>query len=263
MNNQQKLDDIIFANRNKVYGAYAIRSAYESTLLKSLLLMTGFAGTVVMLFFLTVINAVKTQPKVLLLPPDQNTVHTTPVDLAKPTPESINKPEAPKNTTNSNSTTILVRDSVLFSNDTLRLEPQLKSNGTDTSVFIVRKESNGEGGGKPGGTGSKSDTVVALIADEYPEFEGGLAALNRWIVSHIRYPIEAIDRYKQGKVHVKFIVDETGKVLLPTAMNKLGYGLEEEALRVVADIPDFKSPAKLGGKAVKCYFVVPIHFKLY
>jgi TonB family protein len=223
----------------------------------------GIAGTIVVICFLLVRGNVSLQNKLLLLPPDQTTVHTTPVDLEKPKTESTSTPEAPKHNTNVNSTAILIRDSLVFSNDTMRLEPQLKSNGTDTSAFIVKKENTGEGGGKPGGTGSKSDTVVALIADEYPEFEGGLVALNRWIVSHIRYPLEAIDRYKQGKVHVKFIVDETGKVILPTAMNKLGYGLEEEALRVVAGIPDFKSPAKLEGKAVKCYFVVPIHFKLY
>ena len=94
----------------------------------------------------------------------------------------------------------------------------------------------------------------------------GMALTGKYLVAPkytVRYPEEAIDHTKQGKVHVKFIVDEEGRVQYPVAMNKLGYGLEEEALRVVAGIPKFKSPAKIKGQAVKCYFVLPINFKLY
>jgi periplasmic protein TonB len=263
MNNQQKLDDIIFANRNKVYGAYAIRSEYESALLKSLFLMMGITGTVVLICFLLTRNDGRTLKKVIFVPPVQTIVYSTPVDLAKPKTEPISKSEPSGNKTKSNPVAILIRDSVVYSNDSLHTEEFTQTKGAETLGPNGKKENTEAGGGKSGGSGTKSDTAVALIADEYPEFEGGQAALNRWIASHLRYPNEAIDRAKQGKVHVKFVVDEQGKVLFPTILNKLGYGLEEEALRVVSGIPDFKSPAKIGGKAVKCYFVVPIHFKLY
>lgn len=39
--NEQKLNDIIFANRNKEYGAYAIRSSYNNTMIRSLLIVSS------------------------------------------------------------------------------------------------------------------------------------------------------------------------------------------------------------------------------
>lgn len=39
INNEQKMLDIIFAKRNKSYGAYALRSAYGSTLFRSLFIV--------------------------------------------------------------------------------------------------------------------------------------------------------------------------------------------------------------------------------
>jgi len=47
INNQQKLNDIIFANRNKNYGAYAIRSSYGNTMLKSLSCVVGGLGALI------------------------------------------------------------------------------------------------------------------------------------------------------------------------------------------------------------------------
>src|SRR5690348_2664431 len=52
INNQQKMNEIIFAERNKAYGAYTIRSDYGYTVLKSLSFMMLGVGSIVMTAFL-------------------------------------------------------------------------------------------------------------------------------------------------------------------------------------------------------------------
>ncbi len=51
INNQQNLNEVIFANRNKSYGAYAIRSAYGNTMFKSLSIMILGFGTFLSIAF--------------------------------------------------------------------------------------------------------------------------------------------------------------------------------------------------------------------
>ena len=65
--------------------------------------------------------------------------------------------------------------------------------------------------------------------------------------------------YRQVVTH-GFVVDETGRVGTLSLLNNLGYGLDDEALRVVGMIPKFKSPAKANGEAVSVYFQLPIKF---
>lgn len=265
MNRQQSMDDIIFEHRNKNYGAYLLRTAYSSTLLKSLFTSMTFALVIALSCIVFSKKALQNQNKPPLMLSEQNPVHTTPVDLRPKNLEQKTASSTPPSNNKTAQATILIRDSLVLQNDTtqaLTQETEQKKENQDL-LGEGNSEKKGIGKSETTGTGTKSDTIVALVADEYPEFEGGMAALNRWIALRLRYPEEAIDHTKQGKVHVKFIVDEQGRVQFPMAMNKLGYGLEEEALRVVAGIPKFKSPAKIAGQPVKCYFVLPINFKLY
>lgn len=265
MNQQQNMDEILFKNRNKEYGAYTIRSEYSFTLLKSLFSTLTLALGLALICFVNSKKAIPSEIKPLLLPPQQNPVYTTPVDLSPKNSGLKKETLAPLSKKESEQTAIVIRDSLVFNKDTTQaLAQETEQNNEKEGIIKQENSFHADDGKKESmGKGIRSDTAVALIADEYPEFEGGMAALNRWIASRLRYPEEAIYHTKQGKVHVKFVVDEQGRVQFPVAMNKLGYGLEEEALRVVSGIPKFKSPAKISGQPVKCYFVLPVNFKLY
>jgi protein TonB len=106
---------------------------------------------------------------------------------------------------------------------------------------------------------SKEKKQDANLAEEMPEYPGGIDAMNQFIVKNMRYPDSAINANIEGKIKVKFIVDENGIVGDVHAVNSLGYGLEQEAERVVAIMPHWK-PGKANGKLVKVYFVLPIQF---
>lgn len=95
-----------------------------------------------------------------------------------------------------------------------------------------------------------------------PEFIGGEQGLYKFIAENVRYPDSATKYGIEGLVKVKFIVDEKGHIISATTMNtSFGYGLEEEAVRVVKMMPRWK-PGKNNGKPVKVYFQIPIRFVL-
>jgi len=83
-----------------------------------------------------------------------------------------------------------------------------------------------------------------------------------FIEKNISYPKEAIDAKKEGTVYIKFVVDTKGNITqVENALsgNGLGYGMEEEAIRVVRKIPKME-PALKDGKPVEANFVIPVRF---
>ena len=96
-----------------------------------------------------------------------------------------------------------------------------------------------------------------------PAYPGGQKALERFFEDNIQYPEAATENDAQGTVKLSFAVDENGKIYQPGATgNKIGYGLEEEAIRVFNKMPKW-TPGKIKGKNVKARFTLPINFQLY
>jgi TonB family protein len=99
-------------------------------------------------------------------------------------------------------------------------------------------------------------------ADIMPGYPGGEDALRRYIENHIEYPDLAINNQVEGTVKVYFTVDEQGKILNPTVVSqRLGSGLEEEALKVVKAMPKW-TPGQVRGSAVKTRVTLPITYKI-
>ena len=97
--------------------------------------------------------------------------------------------------------------------------------------------------------------------EAYPEFEGGVAAFNAYIMKEIRYPLQARQAGVEGRVDVEFVVRKDGSISHVEAMKGIGGGCDEEAVRVVKILPPFK-PATQNGKPARVRMVVPIVFKL-
>jgi len=96
-----------------------------------------------------------------------------------------------------------------------------------------------------------------------PQFPGGQEALVTYVNNHIEYPQQAIEDNTAGVVRVSFVVDEYGKVQQAKVVNgqKVGNGLDEEALRVVNKMPAWK-PGRVKGHNVKTRLELPISFQL-
>lgn len=102
---------------------------------------------------------------------------------------------------------------------------------------------------------------IFLIVEEPAEFPGGMRALNKYLSDNIRYPVIAQENGIQGKVYVKFVVNEQGKVSNAQILRGVDPSLDKEALRVVNLLPNFKA-GKQRGKPVKVFFTAPINFQL-
>lgn len=95
-----------------------------------------------------------------------------------------------------------------------------------------------------------------VFVEEMPQLKGDLMDLQ----AQIRYPERARKAGIEGRVHIQFIVDETGQVVDPHVVRGIGGGCDEEALRVIRTA-EF-SPGLQRGKPVKVQYSLPIFFKI-
>ncbi len=105
-------------------------------------------------------------------------------------------------------------------------------------------------------------TGVYKAVDYIPSFPGGYVGLQKYFDKNIEYPQDASNEGVEGTVKVNFTIDETGKISASTVEGEQqGYGLDEEALRVINKMPNW-NPGKIKGKPVKVNFTLPVKFEL-
>jgi protein TonB len=106
------------------------------------------------------------------------------------------------------------------------------------------------------------DNSMELEQDEKPpEFVGGREAMVQYINRTFTYPSDAARKNIQGKVKVFFIVSNTGKVVAAKVVNSVDELLDEEALRIIENMPDW-IPSTAFGIPVNYKLILPINFKL-
>jgi len=98
------------------------------------------------------------------------------------------------------------------------------------------------------------------VAEEMPEFPGGIEAMFEFLASEMNYPLEAYSNGIQGKVVVRFIVDRDGELRDIEVLKKVHPLLDEEGIRVVKMMPKW-TPGKQRGKNVSVYMNLPLMFK--
>jgi TonB family protein len=103
--------------------------------------------------------------------------------------------------------------------------------------------------------------TVYVVVDEMPTFPGGEEKCIKFIEKNLQYPLKAKDNKVEGVVFVSFVVKPDGTLTNHKVLNWIGYGCDEEALRIVYSMPKWK-PGKQGGKAVWVQYTLPIKFSL-
>lgn len=119
----------------------------------------------------------------------------------------------------------------------------------------------GASGDKPGIVAPVKESgpaPIPVLVEQMPVFGGDLGS---YLSSHMRYPEQARAAGIEGRVGVKFVVNEDGSISDIKIMRSLGAGCDEEAVRVLAAMPKWK-PGRNNGIPVKVYFTIPIVFKL-
>lgn len=93
-----------------------------------------------------------------------------------------------------------------------------------------------------------------------PEYPGGKKAFNEFILKNLRYPEEALKHVVQGSVHLEYEVTDNGRVENAVVTAGLGYGCDEEALRLLGLLQ--YSKVKNRGMRVRSKVKTRIDFRL-
>jgi protein TonB len=102
---------------------------------------------------------------------------------------------------------------------------------------------------------------VLTIADVKPSYEGGEAAMMKYLNKYIKYPAVARENGIKGTVFVKFVVEKTGEVTDVSVAKGVHPTLDAEASRVVKSMPKW-TPGKQSGKPVAVQYTLPVKFEL-
>lgn len=95
-----------------------------------------------------------------------------------------------------------------------------------------------------------------------PKFQGEEAAgFTKWILEHLEYPEEALKNKIEGIVVIQFTIDKNGKLVNPSILKGANELLDNEALRVVKESPQWE-PAMIKGKPVGVTFALPVTFRI-
>ena len=109
-----------------------------------------------------------------------------------------------------------------------------------------------------------SSTIKGEIfteVDEVPSPQGGMTQFFHYVQENLKYPDEARNNGIEGKVFIEFVVDKSGKVHDAKILRGIGNGCDAEALRVIANSPDW-NPGVNNGQVVNVKLVMPLTFKL-
>jgi len=106
-----------------------------------------------------------------------------------------------------------------------------------------------------------TNEVASSYLRKNVSFPGGQSELEQFLNLNLRYPNKAIENKISGEVIVSFLLDEKGDISAAMILKSLGYGCDEEALRVVGLMPRWE-PAVLDGEPIKVKYILPIVFEL-
>jgi protein TonB len=250
---EKRINEIVFENRNKSYGAYVIRREYDVSLIKSFALAMFTLLTLAGVYKLIppgkteVIIPVKTDSTVII------PVNLKPLEPKLKLPDKVIQVKQAANPVQPNNSPVVV-DSAVKADPTKPVEqapPQPKpatGAGADTS-------------GHTAGTQPEVKTPYSYGVEHMPEFPGGISALMDYLATHIRYTEMAIAARVNGTLILRFVVGTDGSISDIEVLKKVGSGCESQAIGVVKGMPRWK-PGEMGGRAVPVYYTLPIRYTL-
>jgi protein TonB len=261
-NNVDTLNEILFENRNQNYGAYAIRKSYNHTVLKSL----AITASVFLLGFFGLSLLVDTTPRLpdvtgVNNPPDITTVFDGTKAKEKPAEQKKVIPSrAAARPVTQNVISTLIKDSLEKIVNT-PVNQNIQTTGTNTTAITDTPPGTGTLTTDAPPTNTLTTGANTGGIEKAPDVMPSMPGLGKFLSDNLVYPTEARENKISGKVAVNFIVDEGGRIIETKIINSVGFGCDEEAMRVIKLMPKWK-PGLVNGKPVKVSFVQVISFRM-
>lgn len=108
---------------------------------------------------------------------------------------------------------------------------------------------------------STAKEEVFMVAEQMPEYPGGMKEMLKFLQENVKYPENAMKNNVQGRVIVQFVVEKDGTPTEFKVARSVDPDLDAEALRVLQTMPKWK-PGMQRGEVVRVKFTVPVSFKL-
>jgi tonB family C-terminal domain len=106
-----------------------------------------------------------------------------------------------------------------------------------------------------------TDDKVYDVCEQMPTYEGGDAALLKYLGENWKLPDEYKERGIQGRMVVGFIVEKDGSLTNVKVLRAVDIALDAEVLRVVKGMPKW-IPGRHNGQRVRVRYLLPIHICL-
>jgi protein TonB len=256
--------DLLFENRNKLYGAYTLRKFYNQRLHISLAVIFS---VVILSSFLMYVNF-HSLPAFTSPPLVRDWV----LEPAPEKPAAPVKPVIPPARTAAPKPPSTVAYTVPVIVDQQTPKPMasmedLQQQAIDSKT-VAGPPDNGEQslhGTSAGSTTGQNDgpadgsNEVFDRADVMPEFPGGIEALKRFLLKNLRMPENSLEEGSQVKVIARFVVGADGRVRDVEITQAAGARFDAEVRRVISKMPDWK-PGVQNHRTVSVYFSLPVNF---
>lgn len=269
--------DMVFAGKNKEYGAYQLRKGTSGRNIKALLILVIAAALVGGFLAWKVIEQKQAE---------EQQAYMEAMELAKlqqqaKKEEKKKEPVKPKiepkkeipvaRETQKFTAPVIKKDELVKEENQVKQMDKLdekvavgtenKEGVKDRTIEAVRSDIATVAPPPPPAPKPEVSTKVFDVVEEMPSFPGGQGALMSFLSSNIKYPVVAQENGVQGRVIVGFVVERDGSITDVKVMRSVDPSLDREAQRVVRAMPRWK-PGKQNGSAVRVKYTVPVVFRL-
>ncbi len=95
------------------------------------------------------------------------------------------------------------------------------------------------------------------IVEQMPSFPGGMKAMNRYLIEHIKCPAMMVKESEQGRVICTFIIERDGTLTDIKVYKSLEPSLDEEVCRAIKSMPRW-NPGRSDGQTVRVRYILPV-----
>ena len=269
--------DMVFAGKNKEYGAYQLRKGTSGRNIKALLILVIAAALVGGFLAWKVIEQKQAEEQQAYMEAMQLAKLQQQAKKEEKKKEPVKPKIEPKKEIPVARETQKFTAPVIKKDELVKEENQVKQMDKLDEKVAVGTE-NKEGTKDRLAEAVRSDIAVAApppppapkpevsnkvfdVVEEMPHFPGGPAALQAFLSSNTKYPVVAQENGVQGRVIVSFVVERDGSITDVKVVRSVDPSLDREATRVVKSMPRW-SPGKQNGSAVRVKYTVPVVFRL-
>ena len=258
-NNVPDFDDLLFASRNKDYGAYQLRKKYNAVLIGGIIIASVIGSAAVILPF--ILNSSSEH----IISGGSRYVLVTMENLRPPDEQLYIPPTPPPPQLKSIREIVrymppVVVDSVVPPDKSFVSTDEILANPSDNQTEV---KNSGYGSEILSGDVGSGDGDAFFLVEVLPTFRGGgLDKFREWVIKRTNYPPEAVTKKIKGTVVISFVVEKDGSISNVNIVKSVNPLLDDEAVKVISESPKW-SPGLQRGLPVRFRYLIPLNFNFF